>query len=95
MTKILSHYLDILNLEIRIGNAKSSFKEDNWSIIYAETWESYEPLLIYNGDLLTTNYISLFSGPVRVQDEDSMKQWVKEKAPAMPYKLAQCFLWYA
>ena len=87
--------MDILNLEIRIGNAKRFFKEDNWSIIYAETGVSDEPLLIYNGDLLTTNYIALFSGPVRVQDEDSMKQWVKEKAPAMPYKLAQCFLWYA
>lgn len=84
-----------MNIEVKNMQILSYFKEDNWSIIYAETWVSDEPLLIYNGDLLTTNYIALSSGPVRVQDEDSMKQWVKEKAPAMPYKLAQCFLWYA
>lgn len=83
-----------MNIEVKNMQILSYFKEDNWSIIYAETGVSDEPLLIYNEDLLTTNYIALFSSPVRVQDEDSMKQWVKEKAPAMPYKLAQCFLWY-
>ena len=38
-----------MNVEVKNMQILSYFKEDNWSIIYAKTGVSDEPLLIYNG----------------------------------------------
>jgi hypothetical protein len=84
-----------MNVEVKNLEIMNFFKENNWSIIYAETQVSDEPLLIYNDDVLTSNYIALFSGAVSTQDEDNIKQWITDNTPGIPYKLEECFLWFA
>ncbi|HBE6260961.1 hypothetical protein [Escherichia coli] len=64
-----------------------------WSIVGVATGVSDDALLIYKGNITKTDYVALFGGAASINDD--MIQWINQKAPGIPDKLAQCFAWGA
>lgn len=71
-----------------------SFSYGTWSIIYADTHESDEIFLFYEGDPLSKSYVVLWSGAARIDEEQEIKDWAIKNAPGIPQELAACFAWY-
>lgn len=79
--------------EVKKVDVLAFFTYQGWSMVYENDWASDESILVYSGDILHTDYVAIFSGAVSIDDD--MEQWIKESAPGIPDKLAQCFSWYS
>jgi len=71
-----------------------SFRFRGWSIIYVNTYQSDETFLFYAHDPLSSHYITEWSGGARLDEEQTIRKWVRENAPGIPSKLAGCFAWH-
>lgn len=82
-----------LQLDVKKVDVLAFFTYQGWSIVYENDGVSDESLLIYNDDIFNTDYVVQFSGAVSI--DDNMTQWIKQEAPDIPEKVAQCFSWYS
>ncbi|TBR55246.1 hypothetical protein EYS06_05880 [Escherichia albertii] len=84
----MSTVVDVNKLQIL-----NYFELDKWSLVYVFTGVSDEAILIYKDNIINTDYVTLFSGGVSI--EDDMNQWIHQQTPDIPDRLAQCFIWFA
>ncbi|KAB7739001.1 hypothetical protein F2P47_14480 [Parvibaculum sedimenti] len=71
-----------------------SFRDNDWSIIYVQTFVSDETFLFFSGDPLNNHYITKWSGGASPSEEKDIKVWMKKNLPDIPEKLAGCFAYH-
>lgn len=73
---------------------RQSFRNNDWNIIYVETFVSDETFLFFSGDPLNNHYITKWSGGASPSEEEDIRGWVKKNLPNIPEKLADCFAYH-
>jgi len=75
-------------------NVLQSFKFEKWIILYVGPNGSDEAYLFYSGDPRTSQFLTLWSGGARTDEEQDIKDWVLKNAPGIPRRLAEYFAWH-
>jgi|WetSurMetagenome_2_1015567.scaffolds.fasta_scaffold03766_2 hypothetical protein len=71
-----------------------SYRYNEWSIIYVETYETENTFVFFNGNPVTQPYVTTWSGVASAKEERKILQWVFKSAPGIPVELARCFAWH-
>jgi hypothetical protein len=71
-----------------------SYRYNEWSILYVETYETANTFLFFNGNPQTQPYVTTWSGVASAKEERKILQWVLKSAPGIPPELARCFAWH-
>ena len=72
-----------------------SFKDEGWIILFTNASDGDEPYVFYSKDPLKGGHpVAKWSGAATIFETDEIAQWVKENAPSIPTRLANCFAWY-
>lgn len=70
------------------------FKMKGWSVIYIDTHNSDETYLFFTGDILTSHYVTEWSGAATIFEGAELTTQFKQNAPGIPEHLAQCMAWH-
>ncbi|HVT98900.1 MAG TPA: hypothetical protein VHE33_15450, partial [Acidobacteriaceae bacterium] len=71
-----------------------SFRFRGWSILYVDPHQSEEVFVFYSSNPMRTNYVTLWSGAAREDEQDQIRAWTIKNAPGIPHALANCFAWH-
>jgi hypothetical protein len=71
-----------------------SFRFGGWIILYVSTGEADDAYVFYSGDPMRSNYVTLWSGAAREDENKEIQDWTLKNAPGIPRTLASCFAWH-
>jgi hypothetical protein len=81
-------------LDVGTVDVLQSYRVNPWTIIYVDTHQADRVFLFFNGNPLTTHFITQWSGAAAYGEEQNINDWVLQNAPGIPARLAQCFAWH-
>jgi len=81
-------------LRVKAVDVLQSFRSQRWRIIYVDTHESDETFVFYDGNPLTSHYVTLWGGAATIYEEQQIEEWVLNNAKNIPIQLANCFAWH-
>lgn len=71
-----------------------SFKAGGWSIIFSDASVGDSPYFFYSKDPLKgAEPVTVWSGGATLYETGEIVDWVKQEAPGIPQRLANCFAW--
>ena len=72
-----------------------SFKSDGWFILFTDASDGDEPYLFYSKDPVKGSPpLTAWSGAATIFETSEVAQWVKQNAPGISVRLANCFAWH-
>lgn len=72
-----------------------SFQYGFWSVLFTNASDGDEPYMFYSKSPLSGGHpVTLWAGAATIFETSEVAQWVRENAPGIPVKLAECFAWH-
>jgi hypothetical protein len=70
------------------------FTDGSWRILYATSSAADGAYVFYSGPSLRSKPVTVWAGAARSDETADITRWVKENAPGIPARLANCFSTY-
>jgi hypothetical protein len=70
------------------------FTAGTWSILYATSSGADGAYVFYSGPSSQVRPVTIWAGAARSDEAAGITRWVKENAPGIPTRLANCFSTY-
>lgn len=72
-----------------------SFKHNGWFIVLSDTSSGDNPYFFYSKDPTEgAAPVAVWSGAAMIFETSHVVNWVKQKVPGIPERLANCFAWH-
>lgn len=72
-----------------------SFKSGQWLVLFTDASDGDSPYLFYAADPADgSRPVTVWSGGATIFETSEVAQWVKDNAPGIPVRLANCFAWH-
>ncbi|WP_133159225.1 hypothetical protein [Superficieibacter electus] len=92
----------IITLKANIGlqvdsdhvDIEDVYQEQGWSIIFIDSHNADKSYLVFSDDVLTSRYITRWSGAATIFERAKLTAQFKKEAPGIPEHSAHCIAWH-
>lgn len=89
LAKQLKRHLDVTKVSVL-----QAFKYGTWQIYYVEPQDWDAVYLFFSNDPEKIEYLNLWGGVARPEEEADVLSWTNKKVPGIPSTLAKCFAYH-
>lgn len=73
----------------------ASFKSDGWFVVFSDASVGDSPYFVYSSNPTKgAKPTTAWSGAATIFETSEVAEWVKQNAPGIPERLANCFAWH-